>query len=155
MLGKVCWLKRSLATDEWLEELQKATRVFRGDENELAFLLGWGKIILSSGAEATFIKKEIDKLIREELKMSSTAVLRKVLQAWDVPPAESKIIVRVLEGLDAEQRRIVLAALEGLDDVKKQVLLRMLELPSEKLRKLARVLEDPTKLDQLLDSLDG
>ncbi len=154
VLGRICWLKKRHPTEEWLEELRTAARMFRDDENEVAFLLGWGKIILPSGSEANYIKDEIDKLIREELKMSSTAVVRKVLQAWDVPPEESKIIERVLEGMDVEQRKIVLAALEGMDAVKKQVFLKMLEVPSEKLQKLLRLLENPEKMERLLSILE-
>ena len=184
VLGRICWLKHRLTTEEWLQELREAARMFRDDENEVAFLLGWGKILLPSGSEANYIKDEIDKLIREELQMSSTAVVRKVLQAWDVPPEESKIIERVLEGMDAEQRKIVLAALEGMDAeqrkivlaalegmdaeqrkivlaalegmdaVKKQVFLRMLDLPSEKLQKMLKLLEDPARLERMLNSVD-
>ncbi len=166
VLGKIAWLKRSgRPTEEWLKELRTAARLFRDDVNDVAFLLGWGKIILPSSTEEAFIKREIDKLIQEELGMSSAAVVRKILQAWDIPPDESRIITKVLEGMmdaeqrkivlaalegmDAEQRKIVLAALEGMDAVKKRIFLRMLELPPEKLRKLLQLLEDPEQLDQL------
>ncbi len=137
------------------ESFKEAVHSFRDDENEIAFLLGWGRLILPSGSETSFIKQVIDNIIREELRMSSTMVVRKVLQAWDVPPEDSKIIARILEGMDPEQRKIVLAALEGMDERRRAVLSRFLDLPPEKLEQLSRLLEDPEKLERLLDQIES
>ncbi len=157
VLGHLSWLKHQQPLNEWLEHLRKAVQVFQeaDDEDELAFLLGWGRVILPEGTEETFIKRALDEIIEEELRMSTSTVVKKILQAWDVPHEERTIIARVMEGLDEEQRKIMLAALEGLDEEQRKIMLITLDrLSAQQRTRLVRILEDPEKLERLLTLLD-
>ncbi len=142
VLGKISWLRNQVSVEEWIDALKTAAKVFHDDEEEMVFLLGWARVILTTGTKVTFIKQEIEKIIREELKMSTTSVVKKILTAWNIPPVESKLIMAALEGMDAEQRRIVLAALDDMDEKKKRLFLKMLDLPPEKIDQFLQLMEE-------------
>ena len=157
VLGHVSHLRKVLPLKVWLEEFYRAARLFKDEEDEFSFFVGFGKLILPTGEAANFIKEKIETFIKEESPVSESQVVLRILRGWDVPPEESKIIMKIIEGLNEEQRRIVLAALEGLNEEQRRIVLAALEETDEEKRRLMLKLltAPPEKIELIKKVLEG